>query len=419
MVIKISVLPQFVSVEMNILMVVGISIIFGFIGGYISKKTKIPEVVGIILTGVLLGESLLGFITNVFIGYTKPLVDLALAFIGLGIGTELKFDAMSNFKKSIFIILLLESLGAFALVTLGVFVLTKKLYIALVFGALAIPTAPAATADVLWEYEAKGELTTTIFAVVALDDVIGIIAYSFAFSYMESVLIGNHQIHMTKILLDSFIHISGSIILGILMGVLVAYLSNKVKNTNKLLYIIFVAVLVSSGIAETLDFSLILTNVVAGILLVNFSKIQEEIFHSFREIIHPLIVLFFVLIGSMLKIEFLPHMGLISLIYLSMRFVGKFSGVAIGGYISKASKKVSKYLGMCLLSQAGVAVGLATSLYYNLSILNGAGLQLGTAILNTIISTTLIVQILGPILLKYAVLKAGEISKTPPPRIYP
>ena len=99
MVVKITLLPLSSSSEMNILMVIGISIVFGFIGGFLSKKVKVPEVVGTILTGVLLGESILGFITNVFINGTKPLVDLALAFIGMGIGTELKLDAMKNLKN--------------------------------------------------------------------------------------------------------------------------------------------------------------------------------------------------------------------------------------------------------------------------------------------------------------------------------
>ncbi len=411
MVIEIEFLPMSVSSEMNILMIVGISIVFGFIGGYLSKKIKIPEVVGMILTGVLLGESILGFITNVFISDTKPLVDLALAFIGLGIGTELKFDAIKDLKKSILAILLLESFGAFTLVTLGVFAVTRKFHIALIFGALAISTAPAATADVLWEYEAKGELTTTIFAIVALDDIIAIVMYAFALSYLEGVIIGG-QILLLKILLDSLMHILGSIALGVIMGVILTFLSHRIESINKLAGIIFIGVLTSSGIAETMGFSLILTNVIAGIIITNFSEFGEKVFITVRETVHPLIVLFFVLIGSILKLQLVLHMGLIGIIYLSMRFTGKFSGSTLGGYISNSSTKVRKYLGLCLLSQAGVAVGLATSLYYSLITLNEVGFHLGTLILNTIISTTLIVQILGPPLIKYAVTKAGETVET-------
>jgi len=416
MVVKITLLPLSSSSEMNILMVIGISIVFGFIGGFLSKKVKVPEVVGMILTGVLLGESILGFITNVFINGTKPLVDLALAFIGMGIGTELKLDAMKNLKKSIFAILFLESFGAFTLVALGVFILTHELYIALIFGALAISTAPAATADVLWEYEAKGDLTTTIFSIIALDDIVAIIVYAFAFSYAESVIV-SEQTFLLKILLDSLIHIFGSIILGAIVGVILIFLSRKIESVNKLVGIIFIGVLTSSGVAETMGFSLILTNVIAGIIITNFSKISEEIFVTVREIVHPLIVLFFVLIGSMLKLELVFHMGLIGIIYLIMRFAGKFSGATLGGYVSNSSTGVKKYLGLCLLSQAGVAVGLATSLYYNLITLNGVGPHLGTLILNTIISTTLIVQILGPPLIKYAVTKSGEVHKPSQPKI--
>jgi len=160
-----------------------------------------------------------------------------------------------------------------------------------------------------------------------------------------------------------------------------------------------------------MGFSLILTNVIAGIIITNFSKISEEFFVTVREIVHPLIVLFFVLIGSMLKLELVFHMGLIGIIYLIMRFAGKFPGATLGRYISNSSIGAKKYLGLCLLSQAGAAVGLATSLYYNLITLNRVEPYLDTLILNTVISTTLIVQILGPPLIKYAVTKSGEVHK--------
>ena len=403
----------FVQIEMNILMVVGISIILGFIAGLLFKKINVPEVVGMILMGVFLGESVLGFLSYSFIENMKPLIDLALAFIGLGIGTELKFDLISKLKKSIFFILIFESFGAFALVTLGVFALTRELHIALVFGALAISTAPAATAKVLWDYGAKGDLTTTIFSVLALDDIVAIIAYAFAFSYAESVVINGKTV-LIDILLDSLLHIIGSIVLGLITGYIMIILSNKTKEITRLLWFIFICVIAVSGVAESAGFSLILTNVIAGVIFTNFSNFNEKTFFLIREATYPLIVLFFVLIGGKLRLDYMAHIGLIGLTYLILRFAGKFSGVAVGGHISKSSAKIKKYLGFCLLTQGGLAIGLATSFYYNLAALSEVGYHLGTLVLNTIVATTLIVEILGPIFVKYAIAKTDEIYKKPP-----
>ena len=407
------ILSSFIHVEMNILMVVGISIILGFIAGFLFKKINIPEAVGMILMGVFLGESVLGFLSYNFIENVKPLIDLALAFIGLGIGTELKFDLIGKLKKSIFFILIFESLGAFALVTLGVFILTHELYIALVFGALAVSTAPAATAKVLWDYGAKGDLTTTIFSIIALDDIVAIIVYAFAFSYAESVVIDGKTV-LVEILLSSLLHIAGSIVLGLVTGATMVILFNKIEEITRVLWLIFICVIAISGVAETMGFSLILTNVIAGIIFTNFSNSNEKIFYLIREATYPLVVLFFVLIGGKLRLDYLPHIGLIGLTYLIMRFVGKFSGVAVGGHLSKSSAQIKKYLGFCLLTQGGLAIGLATSFYYNLATLSEVGYHLGTLVLNTIVATTLIVEILGPIFVKYAITKTGEIYKKPP-----
>jgi len=403
----------FTQVEMNILMVVGISIILGFLAGLLSEKVNIPEVVGMILMGVFLGESVLGFLSYSFIESMKPLIDLALAFIGLGIGTELKFDLISKLRKSIFFILIFESFGAFTLVTLGVFALTHELHIALVFGALAISTAPAATAKVLWDYGAKGDLTTTIFSVLALDDIVAIIAYAFAFSYAESVVIDGKTV-LIDILLDSLLHIAGSIVLGLVTGFIMIILSIRTKEITRLLWFIFICVIAVSGVAESAGFSLILTNVIAGVIFTNFSNFNEKTFFLIREATYPLIVLFFVLIGGKLRLNYITHIGLIGLTYLIMRFAGKFSGVAVGSHISKSSAKIKKYLGFCLLTQGGLAIGLATSFYYNLAPLSEVGYHLATLVLNTIVATTLIVEILGPIFVKYAITKTGEIYKKPP-----
>jgi len=171
--------------------IIGVAVFLGLIGGKIFDKVGVPEVIGSVLIGILLGESFFGLLTMEKLDYYKPLIDLALAFFGFFIGTELKFSKLREIGFTILSILIFEVVFTFLTVSGGIYLITRDMYFPLILGTLAISTAPAATADVIWGYRASGKLSTIILALIGFDDVATVFVYSITSNYLISHLTGN------------------------------------------------------------------------------------------------------------------------------------------------------------------------------------------------------------------------------------
>jgi len=198
---------------MNVLLLLGLAVLFGFAGGRLFEKLRIPQVVGFIVVGVILGDSLSGLLRNNLLTALTPLTELALGFIGFMVGGELKASVFKKYGSQFITILLFEGLMATLVVGLAVTLLTGKVYLGILLGALASATAPAATVDVLWEYRSKGPLTTTIFSIVALDDGLALILYGFSIAF-AGMLLGGGAFSVGLILTGPLREIFGSILLG-------------------------------------------------------------------------------------------------------------------------------------------------------------------------------------------------------------
>ena len=381
----------------------GIALMAGLLGAKTSERFKIPMVVGYILAGVVFGDS--GF-KIVSAESTKLLTDIALGFIGFGIGSQLKYSTLRKLGRSIVAISIMEAFGAFLLVGLGVWLLSGKLYMGLVFGALASATAPAATVDVLEEYQSRGPLTTSLLAVVGIDDGISLLLFGFGISIAQSILGGESSIAAG--LIHPLIEIGGSILAGIVLGFIYSRFVKMMKTNSETLILTAGSVIAACGIAEYFELSLIMTNMVMGITVCNMIPLRmRRIQDAISGFTPPIYVLFFVLVGARLKIELIPQMGMIGIMYILLRAAGKFGGAYLGATVSKAPDVVRKYLGLGLFSQAGVAVGLSLAAA---DILNTPETQgLGDLVINVIAATTFVVQIIGPPLTKIAIVKAGEV----------
>jgi Kef-type K+ transport system membrane component KefB len=385
--------------------------VFGFGGGRLFRTMKIPQVVGYIVGGVMLGKSFLGLIDTGTIDKLAPLSNFALGLIGFMIGGELRFGIIKKLGKTIFAILLFESLGAFFLVSAGVYLVTHKPGLALVFGALSSATAPAATVDVLWEYKSKGILTSTLLAIVGLDDVVALIIYGFTVSFAKLILNGV-PLSYVNMISKPLLEIGASTGIGLLIGLVLTYTLRKMRGEENRFILSVISILLCSGLADTFHLSHILASMALGITLTNLAPISGK--HSFEilgRFVPPVYILFFVMIGARLNIWLLPKLGLIGCIYVLARSTGKIGGAFLGSRISNASESVRKYLGLCLFSQAGVTIGLAMAVYNEFSHYGTAGKELGVLIINVVTATTFIVQIIGPPSVKYAIHKAGEAGK--------
>jgi Kef-type K+ transport system membrane component KefB len=394
---------------MQILLLFGVILILGLAGGRLFEKMGIPQVVGYIIIGLILGESITHIISGNLLDNLSPLTSIALAFIGFMVGGELNIATFRKYGGQFFTILFSEGMLAMILVSVFVTLWTRNIALGILLGALSSATAPAATVDVLWEYRSRGPLTNTILAIVALDDGLALILYGFAFAFSKAI-VGRETLNLQNMLSQPLLEIFGSVAIGIALGFLADKSLQWIKSKEDKLVIIIGTVLLASGAAAMLQLSLILTSMVLGFYLTNINPHRNESnFEIIKAFVPPIYIIFFVLIGARLNLGLLPKMGIIGALYIIGRTAGKWIGAFGGAKLSHSPDTVRKYLGFALFSQAGVAIGLALDTYQNFRHYGAAGNQIGNTIINVIAATTFIVQIIGPPSTKYAISRAGEI----------
>jgi NhaP-type Na+/H+ or K+/H+ antiporter len=397
---------------LNNLSIMGITIFCGVFASKLIKHFKLPQLIAYILVGIFLGISGLKLFSNACLQNFEIVSHFALGIIGFIIGGELRWARLHKMGLSIFLITLFEAVFAFIFVTIAVFLFSKNLPLALIIGALASATDPGGTSTVIQEYRARGPVTTTLFGVVGADDAFAIMIYSFAFNIAKMLISGKVVLNAWSMSLHASTEIFFSILLGIVLGIIFVLLIPKVRFDDAKQLFSLSAVLICTGLAESLHLSLILANMVMGITICNMRPLRSKsFFMALYRLSPPVYVLFFVLVGARLQIWLLPTLGVIGLLYIIFRSLGKIFGPWFGGKIAKAPETVQKYLGLCLLPQAGVAVGLAIAASNELCKISEAGHNMGMIIINIITSTTIIFQLIGPIMTKLALVKAKEIKE--------
>jgi Kef-type K+ transport system membrane component KefB len=395
----------------NVLSTIGLLLIISYLGSKLFQRFGIPQVVGFIVLGVLHGPSFLNVIPLSLSNEFLFISEIALGLIGFDMGSHLNMSKIRRLGKSIIFILIFEAFGAFLLVGAGVFAITRSLHTALIFGALASATAPAATVDVLAEYDAKGPLTTTLLAVVGLDDALSLVLYSIASAFAVAIISGGETPTLLELLELPVVEIGGSLLVGIALGHILDQILRRLKGHHDAMAVSVGIVLLAAGISIALDFSLILTTMIIGMVVVNSSPEHGRRIRYTIEQAGPVIyVLFFTLVGARFQINMLPTMGLLGLTYILLRSTGKYFGSWLGGSVGGAAPAVRDNLGFGLLSQAGVAIGLALASASRFSKLGDEGAALGSLVINVITATTFLVQIIGPIFVKFAIKRAGEIG---------
>ena len=393
---------------MDLLLLIGITIALGFMGGKVSNKLKFPAVIGYIIIGIFLGPSLFGIFDLGLLNRMGMISDFALGLIAFSIGNELRWGILKKFGGKITTILFVQAIATFILVAFGAYLLTQDVALSLILGALGVATAPAGTFVVLREYKAKGPLTNTLLAIVGLDDGVAIIIYGFASALAKLSISGKERITLQNTFQGPLIEIGGAVVIGIILGIALSYVARKLHERSELLTISLVAILICTGLSNIFHFSSILANLVLGITTANISLLTgKRIFGVLEGIAYPIYIAFFVLAGAHLQVGLLPKMGLLGLVYILMRAFGKIGGASLGAYVSKAEMNMRKYLGFGLLSQAGVAIGLAMVVQREFGLYG----ELAAVTITTITATTIIMEIVGPVGVKYAITKAGEIGQ--------
>ncbi len=399
--------------HLNIILLMGLAIFFGTAGAGLFRKLHIPQVVGYVVIGLIIGESGLNLIGRDTVETLSSFNIFALGIIGFMIGGQLRGEVFKKYGRQFFIILFIEGLSAFVLVSICTgfvaWAFTRDVHtsvaMAIVLGAIASATAPAATVNVLWEYKTRGPLTSTVLAIVALDDGLALLLYALA-SSIAGALLGEKGGSLPVNLLAAVLEIAGAVILGVVVGGVLSLILKRIKEPDKALVFTVSSVLLVIGLSIALKLGSILAAMTLGVTLANLTgRRRKNTFELMEKFSPPIYVLFFVLAGAHLVLgQITGWMIVMVIVYLFGRTTGKFSGCWFAGRWSGAGETVQKYLGLCLLSQAGIAIGLAiisSRLFSE---------QLGHAIIVIVMTTTFVVEIFGPMCVKLGVKKAGEVG---------
>lgn len=406
------------DIHLGVLMLLGMGVLGGALGAWFFQRIRVPQVVGYIAFGLLIGKSGLKLLQTEDIENFRSFTWFALGIIGFLVGGELKFDTFRQYGKQFIQILLWEGILAFLIVlvtTFGVvFWLSGDVVISLaagvVLGAIASATDPASTVDVLWEYRARGILTTTIIAIVALDDALAMTLYGVGTSCAEMLLgQGNNIIHhFLKVLVE----LGGSVLFGLISGeVLVLFLRYVHQKKERMLAIAVGILLLVIGASSVLKLDVILVTMSMGLLLVNRTPHRsEKLFELVRSFSGPIYVMFFVLVGARLSLGSMPWwLWAIVLLYVIGRSSGKMFGCYMGARLSGAAEVVQRYSGIGIFAQGGVAIGLSIMAGQHLGeIMISDSMSLGEMVVSGVTATTFIVQIIGPAMTKLSIRLAGE-----------
>ena len=425
---------------MNQILCIALALFVGLLSSRLMKFLRLPNVTGYLLAGILFGPYVLGQ----YIGgwNTDPtsatsiqaiswISEIALGFIAFTIGCSFKTSSLKAVGKRVVIITVFEALGA-ALITIGGLLIayiflkdTLPLSIILTLGAIACATAPAATLMVIKQYKAHGPVVDTLIPVVAFDDAVALIAFSALFSISKSLAAATN-LSIVGVIVVPLIEIVASLGLGAALGFIVSFACKFFKSRANRMILVIASILVVVGLTmlasnmgwklfdEDFSFSSLLACMMIGAIFINFRQDAQRTIERIDQFTPPIYMLFFVISGANLNITIFASKDaaivvIIAAIYIIMRSIGKWSGAFVSSKITNSEPTVQKYLGFTLLPQAGVAIGLATTA-------NQTFIKLGfekeaSLVLAVILTTTIVYELVGPLITKIALYKAGEISR--------
>lgn len=404
------------------LLIIGLIIIASYFSGRLIKNFKLPSLIGFMLIGVLLGPSVLNVLSDIKQEYLGFITEIALGFIALSIGLELKFSSIKKLGSGIIWIILIESFGTFALVTTAIYLLTGNLPLALILGGIAPASAPEGTVAVIQDYKAKGLLTKALYAVVGFDDGIGIIIFGFASAISKKLLMqeaGMVSGSFAVMMLEPLKEIGLSILVGIILAFVFSFLIKKISSSNDMSLLLIGTTFIAIGLSVQFHLSLIMINLIIGLVIVNTQTydVTQKIHDRLPSYMPMLFILFFALAGASLHFSALPTLGLLGLLYILTRSGGLILGSRVGAMIGHTDSKIKKYVGLGILAQGGVAIGLSLIVKHDFSglgkVLSGgqtSGDLLGVTVITLVTATSVIFSIIGPIFARIALQKAGEIE---------
>lgn len=413
---------------MEFLLAIGVAMFAGLLLSRLTSRLNLPDVTSYLVAGVIVGPLVLGqlgvpglgFQSFEFVEEMGLVCDTALGFIAFSIGSEFRVSALRKTGRQATVIAIFQALTATLFVDVALiglhFVLGDKLPIStcLILGAIATATAPAATLMVVNQYKAKGPLTDILLPIVALDDAVGLIVFAVSKGVAKALIGGS--LSVVSVLVNPMVEIVASLALGAALGWVFSMVEKYFNSNSKRLSLAVAFVALSAGLSKLhfsfgelhIGFSSLLVCMMCGTIFCNLCDFSEEIMHKTERWTGPVYVLFFVISGAELDLRVFADLAVvgIGIMYIAARSAGKIAGASVSARFMKCEPSICKYLGITLLPQAGVALGMSVT------VATEFGAE-GSMIRNIVLFSVLIYELVGPLLTKMALTAAGDIRPKP------
>lgn len=386
----------------DVLLSLGAAIAIGLVFNRIVKKLGLPNVTGYLVAGVIIGPSFLQIIPATWIEELTLLVNVALGFIAFSIGGEFRLSKIRSIGKSVLIITFFQALMTTFVVDIGLLLFFEPA-VAISLGAIATATAPAATLMVVRQYNAKGPVTDMLMPVVALDDAVGLMVFSISLS-IAKLTVASEGVNAVHMLLDPIKEIVLSLVVGAVIGAVLTFGMGFFHSRSNRLTSIICAVFLGTSISALFGLSSLLLCMSIGAVMANFYPESEKMLDITEHWTPVVFLLFFVISGAELDLSIVPTVGLLGVLYIVFRSAGKYFGARIGSTLVHEHENIRKYLGVALLPQAGVAIGMSQIVVGELPA------EYGDRIRAVVLCATLVYELVGPLLTKLVLTKAGEIE---------
>lgn len=383
-----------------VLLVLGGLLFIGLLADEVGRRTRLPRVTLLILIGLALGQSGFDVLPKAFHDWYEFLATVALTMVAFLLGGRLSLDALREHGREILTISATVVVVTVVVVGIGLILVGTPPTLAILLAGIATATAPAATQDVARQVRAEGPFTDTLLGIVAIDDAWGLIAFSLLLVTAKAFA-GETG---AAVLAAGTWEIGGAIAVGSVVGLPAAFLTGRLRDGEPMQSEALGLVLICAGLAIWMQVSFLLAGMVAGALVVNLAQHHSRPFHEIEHIEWPFMVLFFVLAGAALDINALKGIGLVGIAYILLRTLSRVLGGNLGSKLVGASEAHRRWIGLALVPQAGVALGMALVAGNHLP-------QLKETLLALVIGTTVVFEIAGPVLTQVALSKVGEAGR--------
>lgn len=384
-----------------VLLSLSVILLAGFLLTRITQLARLPNVTGYIIAGVLIGPYVLNLIPHKMIESMGFISDIALAFIAFGVGRYFRREAFQETGLGIIAIVLLESLLAGVVVSLSMrYIFHLDWDFCLLLGAIATATAPASTLVTIRQYRARGNFVNILLQVVAFDDAVCLIVFSIAIAVVNAD--AGADVTFYEIVLPTVLNI-GALVIGLVSGVVLSKLMTPSRSEDNRLILTISLLLGIAGLCAAVDISPLLACMLFGTIYINLTK-DKELYRQVEKFTPPILSIFFVVSGMSLDITVFSTLGIIGATYFIIRIAGKYLGAYLGCVVANTTKNIRNYLGLALIPQAGVAIGLS---FLGKRVLPGS---VGNMLLAIILSSSILYELIGPISAKIALIYSGALK---------